>query len=306
MQSFLSTGTWSQAELARRAATSPETIRKTMEDLQGSGWPLERQADHPQVYWSLPRGWLPSGVHLPLEDVSQLLRLLVRLPESAERDRFLEELGEAIPEGPRPSLEAWLHVPRRRAQETHLVLIEDAIRDATALAISYFSVSRGLVEDRDVSFQRIQRRAETSCVGYCHRSGTLKWFRLDRVMQIEGPAAVPYQRAPVEELDAYVDSTIRGFRSSEDLGESVFFVADPAARWLRTNPPRSMTTEAVERGVRVTAQNVSIRQVARYVVGFGGLARPESPELLAAVREFLERVGNGLDDSVEQAGSRES
>ena len=97
LQAFLEEGTWSQADLARRAKTTPETIRKTLEDLRNAGWPLERELDPPQVYWSIPIGWLPAGILVPMERATDLLRLLSRLPSDEDRDAMIRFFVSSSP-----------------------------------------------------------------------------------------------------------------------------------------------------------------------------------------------------------------
>jgi len=51
---FLERRTWSQAELAKRLELSVPALRKRLEELAGP-LRLEREEDHPHVYWSVPK-----------------------------------------------------------------------------------------------------------------------------------------------------------------------------------------------------------------------------------------------------------
>ena len=86
---FVEKHTWSQANLARRLETKPETVRKQLAELKAGGFKLEREEDHPHVYWSVPKNWLPGVLHFKAEEAADLLRLLGRAPRGALRTRVL-------------------------------------------------------------------------------------------------------------------------------------------------------------------------------------------------------------------------
>lgn len=288
MQAFLEEGTWKQADLARRASTTTETIRKTLEELRASGWPLERQEEPPQVFWSMPPGWLPDGIVLPKAEVGALLRLLARMTGSAERDDAIAFLTKAAPRVAQPDLTAWM-TPRVRPQQMRLLQeVEDSIRDRRALRVHYMSASRGTLEPRVISFQRIVAGPPIRLCGHCHRDARLKWFRLDNLSEVEGPAAVEFVRAAEAELDDYVGRSVDGFHSDEEAGEVAFFVRMPEARWVQHNLPHPLHAEPVEGGIRVRHERAPLLPVARFVAGLGGAARAESEALRAQVRRLAE------------------
>lgn len=285
MTAFFEASTWTQADLARRANTTTDVIRKTLESLQGIGWPLEREAEPPQVYWSLPAGWLPSGVLFPVELVSAVLRLLMRLPSSADRDAILERLtGQALEKMPEDG--AWLHVEPTRREEETIREIEDAIGQRHASRLRYYSAHRGVQEERVVSFQRLHRATPIKVVGFCHRDGRLKWFRVDHVQEMLGRAEETYLEAHQEDLERFLSHTLLGFHRDQDAAPATFFVRNPEARWVQDNLPEPMRAEVLEDGIRVTVEGVSIRQVAKFVVGLAGAARPETSELASAVERI--------------------
>ncbi len=80
LQAFLQTRTWKQADLARTIGISVAALRKHLNELSASGFPLEREDDHPHVWWSVPKGWFPGAVLFDSESVPELLRQLSRLP----------------------------------------------------------------------------------------------------------------------------------------------------------------------------------------------------------------------------------
>src|SRR6476620_5587695 len=97
VQAFLEERTWSQASLARRIDIAVPALRKRLEELQGSGFPLEREEDHPHVWWSVPKTWFPGAVVFKDADIGELLRQLARLPKGRSRDRLLELVVRQLP-----------------------------------------------------------------------------------------------------------------------------------------------------------------------------------------------------------------
>ena len=105
VQAFLQRRTWTQAELARHVGVAVPALRKRLNELCTSGFPLDREEDHPHVFWSVPKDWFPGGVVFSGEDVPDLLRQLAHLPRGAARDRLLGKVLEAAPR--RASVPRW-------------------------------------------------------------------------------------------------------------------------------------------------------------------------------------------------------
>ena len=296
LQSFLENGTWSQAELARRCNTTAETIRKTLEDLRNSGWPLERESDPPQVYWSVPIGWLPAGILLPMDRVSELLRLLSRLPNDDDRDTMIRFFVSSCPQSILPSLDAWVHPRIGKTQTAWLRDVEDVIRSGQSLRIRYFSVNSGLQESRTISFHRIVNGPPIRLCGTCHRSESLKWFRLDRFLEVEGKGAPLDRPLGDDAIDAFLSQTINGYYADDGVEPSVFHVRFPEARWVLPNLPEAMHADVQSDGIRVTVNSGSVHHVARYVLSLAGAAHPISDELRKATRELASRVLEQVDE----------
>src|SRR5690349_17814414 len=135
IQAFFEERSWTQADLARRARVSVETIRKTLAMLEGEGWPLERETEHPQVWWSLPKGWLPDGVLIPAAEIAELVRQLGRAPRSTARARLLGQVLRATPKRLERPEGNWLTAEVSRSEEAFLPLAEDAVGRKSALAL---------------------------------------------------------------------------------------------------------------------------------------------------------------------------
>lgn len=299
---FLERDQWSQAQLARRLDVSVATVKTRLNELSLAGVPLEREEDLPLVWWRVPKGWAPEGVVLSKDDVVLAARLLGRLPDTKERNRLLARVLLK----PRSSQPADLPVVVASVvdpqEEAWLPTVEDAAAQKAVLAVSYFSASRGSVESRELSPCRVVIGPPARFVARCHRSDSLKWFRVDgliraRLVTREESA---FRASGKEEIDAHVAASIGGFHGGSDLIDVAFVVREPEARWVRGNLPVPLVGEVADGGgLRVTGRTSAILAVARFCVGLGAAVRVESEELRGAVGELargaLEGVEGGQD-----------
>jgi predicted DNA-binding transcriptional regulator YafY len=285
VQALLAQRTWRQADLARKAGVQVPALRKRLNELSSLGIPLTRDDDPPHVYWSVPQSWFPGGVLLAERDAQTFVRLLARLPKSLTRDRLLSTLLTSRPRGatsPPPIVTPTVSP----LEETHLVTIEDAAGQARTLHMRYFSASRGSVDWRRVSVQRVLATPPARFLAVCHRSGTLKWFRLDNVLEAALDASEPFRSADADQIEEVLRTSLEGYRDAGAPVTATFFVRDPEARWVRSNLPAPMTVEPVSGGMRVSAETGALLPLARFVVGLGGAARAETPDLRALVLDL--------------------
>ena len=127
LQAFLEQRTWSQADLADHIGVGVAAVRKRLQELSAHGVPLTREEDPPQVYWSVPPGWLPGAIALPASDVLELLRHLTRLPQSAARERLLQRVLAAAPRRDGlPAGDAVVAPSLTEAEEAYLAVAEDS------------------------------------------------------------------------------------------------------------------------------------------------------------------------------------
>jgi hypothetical protein len=124
---FIKRKNWKQSDLARELGIGVPALRKKVTELQSAGMPLEKCDEPPNVYWRLPRSWLPEAVQLDATEVGELLRLLARLPNSATRNRLVDRVVQGRP---RSSVQPGVVVaPAQDQQEEQwLSFVEDAAR----------------------------------------------------------------------------------------------------------------------------------------------------------------------------------
>lgn len=281
---FLEQRTWKQADLARRLEMTTPALRKRLEEIAGP-LRLEREEDHPHVYWSVPPNWFPGALIIKREEVPELLRLLARLPRSKARERVLERIVERIPNAKAP--DAVVSPEASPREQQHLGIIEDSTRSRTPLRFRYFTASRGSEGVRHASVHRVFPGPPARFVATCHRTGGLKWFRVDNVSDASLDAQQDYRLAKDDDVVAFVSESLDGFRDESSKAQTLtFFVRDPEARWVARNLPAGMKTEDAGGGILVTAHTAAISVVARFVTQLGDAAKPETPVLAQKVAEI--------------------
>jgi predicted DNA-binding transcriptional regulator YafY len=288
LKAFLDARTWKQADLARRVGVQASTIRKHLEELRISGIPLHSEKDHPHVYWSVPRHWFPGGIVFTGAQITELFRQLSRLPKSTARSQLLESLLEFLPPtastGARSSGNSKVVAGAATAREEQfLSVIEDAAHDRVSLRFRYFTATRGSEATRHASVHCVIPSPPARFVATCHRTGDLKWFRIENVSEAKLDGREPFRAAAEDAVDAHLRGSLDGFHQGGKPERHLFFVSDPDARWVARNLMDDMRCEEVPGGIRVTLETTAVQRLARFVVGLGGSAKPLTPALTSEV-----------------------
>ncbi len=278
LKAFLEKPTWKQADLARHAGVSPAALKTQLEDLRASGVPLHDEKEHPHVYWSVPKSWYPGGVLFTGDQITELFRLLSRLPKSKGRDALIATLLKYLPA--RDAAGAAVVAPETSSrEELHLPAIEDAARAKVALKFRYFTANRGTETSRYASVHRVYPSPPARFLATCHKSGSLKWFRVESVSEAKLDKGEPFRAAEESALDAHVRGSLDGFHQGGEATRHVFFVSEPEARWVARNLIEGMECEDVPGGIRVSVVTTAVQRLARFVVGLGGSMKVLTPEL---------------------------
>jgi predicted DNA-binding transcriptional regulator YafY len=277
LKAFLDDRTWKQADLARRIEVLPATVRKHLEELRNSGIPLTSEKEHPHVFWSVPKNWFPGGIVFTGTQITDLFRQLSRLPKSTARNQLVEMLLKFLPT---PQAGAAIVPAETTArEEKYLPIIEDSANQKIALRFQYFTANRGSEGMRHASVHCVVVGPPARFVATCHRSGALKWFRIDNVTDAKLDPHEPFRDADSKKVDAHLRASLDGFHEGGAPVKHVFFVSDPEARWFARNLMEEMQSEEVPGGIRVTIETSALKRLARAVVGLGAAAKPLTPEL---------------------------
>jgi predicted DNA-binding transcriptional regulator YafY len=285
---FLRERTWTQAALAREVEIGIPALRKRLDELTTLGMPLERQDDPPHVYWSVPQNWFPGGILFSNEDLPDLLHVLWHTARGRRRANLLRVLlGADRDRADVVATEAAIVTHEAsEADETFLPIVEDAIARRMAVKMRFYSTDRRAIETRHVSVHRVDVGPPTRLVATCHKSGSIKWFRVDNIVEARADSETAYRSARDADVERFYADSIDGFREATEAEEHAFFVRDPEATWIERNLLARMRTEPVDDGIRITVKTAGALRVARYVVGLGAAARAETPRLKMLVEEL--------------------
>jgi predicted DNA-binding transcriptional regulator YafY len=282
---FLEAPVWKQKDLERRCGVSSRAIRTRLTDLHEAGIPVDREEDHPHVYYSVPSGWFPGrGTGLEKLDHVQIARLLGRLPRTAARERLLTRLVSTAFGTPVVVNDASADVDDRV-----LDVLEDSVKRSVPIRMGYFTAGRGEAGIRSVSVQRLLYGARTRFIAYCHRSSQLKMFRADRVTSAELDASITFLRSADAEVGAMVAGSLDGFAGRGPSFRCQFVVREAEARWVQRNLPHGAvaTVEAVQGGVQVSLHTTALEVLARYLTGLGAMVQAIEP---ASLRERVHAI----------------
>jgi predicted DNA-binding transcriptional regulator YafY len=302
LRAFLDQPTWKQAELARKLGVGPPALRKHLQEMQRAGFPFEAEDDHPHVYWSVPKGWLPGAVALTSEEAAEVLRELSRLPRAKARDKIIQailyrlratsDMGEPPVVAVQPSPE----------EEKHLPVVEDAANEKKVLSMRYYSSSRGHVSQRFASVQRVVIGPPARFIAHCHSSKTLRWFRVSNVEAASLARDQEFVDVPKAEVTDFQKTSLDGYHDTAPPTVEAFFVRDPEARWVKNNLLAGMTATQVEGGIRIEAETSALGRLARYVVSLGPAACPETISLAKAVAD----LAKGALDSIKRGPAHDA
>lgn len=276
---FVKQTTWTQSDLAAYVGVQTRTVREHLTSLADAGVPLERDKEHPRVYWSVPNGWFPGGAILSEHQLEIVARLVAREPKSDERERILRALLKQVDASLQPSVE------RLGVAHEDLCVFEDAL-NGSVVEMRYFSASRGDSATRSVSVHRILYSVRPSIVATCHRDRTLKWFRLDRASNPKLDSDGSFIDAAEADVDDFIRTSFDGFRSRSDAIDVRFRAKWPEARWFVReidDATLQTTLQTAEDFVLVEVRTAAIEALARRLVGLGDLITAETEELRQAI-----------------------
>ncbi len=287
LKAFLDQRTWTQAALADHLGMGRDATRKRLVELQSSGIPLTDDREHPHVYWNVPKTWFPGAIALSEENITEMHRLLSRLPKSKTRTQLVDILLRHSPVLQRhPSVQ----VPpvETEREETHLPTIEDAAIKKTVLAFRYTSAKVGVERLRYASVHRVTLGPPARFIATCHTSETLKWFRVESVASARLDGTRTFLKAQASDVNGMLKESLEGFHGGGAPKEHQFFVREPECRWVAKNLLPEMTHEPCANGIQVRVVTSALPRLAAYVVGLGAAASPTTKDLKAAVRSLAE------------------
>jgi hypothetical protein len=303
IDAFREKNTWRQTDLARRAGVGVPAIKRLLKELESSQMRLERFEEGPnEVHWSVPRDWQPGGVYLRDEQMELLVYAVAQLPKTELRDAVLERaaLSRILDAEVVARLQEVVLTPVAKVEATLQVLFK-AATTRRALHCHYHTAWSGRRRWRHLSVHRILPGPRSRVLAACHESGRLKWFRVSSMLEAVIDPEVAFMSFSPEEVEATLAASMGGFHRDGPIHELTFLVVGSSVEWVRNNLLAEMEAEDVPEGLRVRARTAAVDAVARYVIGLGGAARPEHPELARAVLTIAEAARDAAEECLREA-----
>jgi predicted DNA-binding transcriptional regulator YafY len=168
--------------------------------------------------------------------------------------------------------------------------LEDACQSLKTVEMTYYTASRNAVSKRklDPYVLHIYRGTNPYVIGYCHQRQEIRWFRVDRIKQLQ---VLPETFVPDPTFDArdHLEMIFQHEAGGVPQPVAIWFDAPTAPyirerRWHPTQEIQEHADGSLTLGIVVRGLN----DLKRWVLGYGqGAIVREPPELVEMVREEI-------------------
>lgn len=284
----------------------PRTIRRDLEALETSGYPLVTERVDGETRWRLLDGFrrLPplafttteavalalgrdllrplEGTHIHAALAAALAKVAAVLPPAGAA--LVQELQRTLSASPGP------HKRYREHSET-VATLSRAIAEHRTLRMRYFSAARRRTTWRDVDPYHLWYAAGgLYLIAYDHWRREVRTFAVERIRSV-AVTDRPYQLPLGFDLQAYVRDALVIMRGTPMRVELLF--DRPTAAWARDrlwHPSQRVTTLRDGR-LRMTLQVADTPELVGWVLSFGSGVRVLGPPALRArVQEEARRI----------------
>ena len=235
-------------------------------------------------YFSAPFRLTPAEA-LSLYAAGTALASLPGMEEADALRRALVKLGRALGLGDGSGIDVQLE----GGTDTHLEVVQEALRGSNRIRMEYMSATRGELTTREVEpWGLVAAVGRWYLVGLDHLSGEERMFRADRiksVMVLDAPAEVPDDFDPARYSNAFVGGT------SDEL--LTFEISPAVARWFGDYYPVEAIEELAGGWSRVTIASGSERWAALLLLRLGDDARNAPDHIEQVARDMAARIAAG-------------
>ncbi|MCL6433971.1 MAG: WYL domain-containing protein [Leptolyngbyaceae cyanobacterium HOT.MB2.61] len=297
--------------LARELEISERTVRNDLNFLRDRYHaPLEftRQKGYhyTDLDWRLPTISLSKGELFALTLGARMLEAYAGSPYVSDLRSAIERLSERLPE------QTWVDL--QQLSEERIVFrggaeidlnpgvwhaLEEACQSLKTVQMTYYTASRNAVSERklDPYVLHIYRGTNPYVIGYCHQRQEIRWFRVDRIKQLE---ILDQTFVPDPTFDArdHLEMIFQYEAGGMPVPVAIWFDARTAPfirerRWhptqeIQEHPDGSLTLCMVVRG---------LNDLKRWVLGYGkGAIVREPPELVQLVRDEVSGMSRNYQE----------
>jgi predicted DNA-binding transcriptional regulator YafY len=295
------------SSLASALEVSERTIRSDLNFLRDRYHaPLEFHRTKGYHYtdsaWRLPTISLSKGELFALTLGARMLEAYAGSAYAQELRSAIARLGERLPE------QTWVDLQQlaedrilfRSGAETDLDpdiwhRLEEACRLQKTVQMTYYTASRNAVSQRklDPYLLHIYRGTNPYVIGYCHQRQEIRWFRVDRIKQLEvlGETFVP---DPTFDAKDHLEMIFQHEAGGVPMTVSIWFDAStsPYVRERRWHPSQEVQEHA-DGSITLHLFVRGLNDLKRWVLGYGKGAIVQSPpELVELVREEVEGISS--------------
>ncbi len=300
-------GRQTTTNLATDLEVSERTIRNDLNFLRDRYHaPIEFSKQRGFFYsnpeWRLPTITLSKGELFALTLGARMLEAYAGSTYAPELRSAITRLSERLPE------ESWVDL-QQLAEERILFRggaeidldpevwhkLEDACRTHKTVQMVYYTAGRNAVSERqlDPYVLHIYRGTNPYVIGFCHQRQEIRWFRVNRIKQIEVLEST-FVPDPTFDAKDHLELIFQHEAGGVPVPVAIWFDARTAPyirerRWhptqeIQEHPDGSLTLQMVVRG---------LNDLKRWVLGYGkGAIVREPPELVALVRDEVEGMRN--------------
>jgi predicted DNA-binding transcriptional regulator YafY len=285
--------------LAEALEVSERTVRSDLALLRDRHHaPIEfsrkRGYHYTDLTWRLPSISLSKGELFALTLGARMLEAYAGSVYSQALRSAIAQLAERLPD------QTWVDLQQvadeqilfRVGAETHLnpeiwQTIEEACRQQKTVQMTYYTASRNSISDRklDPYLLHIYRGTNPYVIGYCHKRQEIRWFRVDRIQQLD---ILPetFVQDPTFDAKDHLEMIFQHEVGTVPVNVAIWFDVRTAPyirerRWhptqeLQEHSDGSLTLRMTVRG---------LNDLKRWVLGYGkGAVVKGPPELVELVK----------------------
>lgn len=157
--------------------------------------------------------------------------------------------------------------------------------------MGYYTASRNAFSERklDPYLLHIYRGTNPYAIGYCHQRKEVRWFRVDRIKQLE-VLKETFVQVPTFDSKDHLEMIFQHEAGGVPVPVAIWFDA-PTAPYIRERRwhPTQEIQEHSDGSLTLSMLVRGMNDLKRWVLGYGkGAVVQEPPELLQAVKAELE------------------
>jgi predicted DNA-binding transcriptional regulator YafY len=288
--------------LAERLEVSERTVRADIEFLKNRlNAPIKfsrsKGFHYEDLDWRLSTFPLTQGELFALTLGARMLQAYSGTAYQQELATAITQLSQRLPE------QTWVDLQQlseerilfRSGVETDLNpelwrTLEEACRQQRSVQMTYYTASRDAKSDRkfDPYLLHIYRGTNPYTIGYCHNRQAIRWFRVDRVQQLE-MLGERFVRDPTFDAKSHLEMIFQHEVGSKTVEVAIWFdgATAPYIRERRWHPTQTLE-EHLNGAVTLRMKVKGLNDLKRWVLGYGkGAIVQEPPELVQLVKDEL-------------------